>query len=244
MDSSHKVIISGTGRAGTTFLVQLLTELGLDTGYAPGELRANVDGRSHGGLERDLPSRRGRMTLRSIWRQPKHTLRGMFAEPGPTPYIIKNPRFCETLAPILAEGLLTIDHAYIPIRELEAAALSRVRVGGTNDNVSGGLWKTDDPRQQKAVLAEMFFQLVHTLAVYDIPHDFLLFPRLVQDWNYAYRKLSFLTSGIAAATFRSAFERTADIKMVHEFRAEAAAKDRSSPVLHVHPAGFAGPAIA
>ena len=32
----HKLVITGTGRAGTTFLVQLLTELGLDTGYAPG----------------------------------------------------------------------------------------------------------------------------------------------------------------------------------------------------------------
>ncbi|MGO8710482.1 MAG: hypothetical protein ACLQUZ_00180 [Rhizomicrobium sp.] len=31
--SRHHVIISGTGRAGTTFLVQLLTALKLDTGY-------------------------------------------------------------------------------------------------------------------------------------------------------------------------------------------------------------------
>jgi len=29
----HHIIISGTGRAGTTFLVQLLTALGLDTGF-------------------------------------------------------------------------------------------------------------------------------------------------------------------------------------------------------------------
>lgn len=29
----HHIIISGTGRAGTTFLVQLLTELELDTGF-------------------------------------------------------------------------------------------------------------------------------------------------------------------------------------------------------------------
>lgn len=174
-------------------------------------------------------------------------MRELFAEPTPTPYIIKNPRFCETLAPTLAEGLLTIDHAYIPIRDLEAAALSRVRVGGTNDNVSGGLWKTDDPQQQKTVLAEMFFHLVHTLAVYDIPHDFLLFPRLVQDWNYTYRKLWFLTNGIDAAAFRRAFERTADVKMVHEFPPEAAvtaAEVGSSPGLEAPPAGFARPVIA
>ena len=32
MNCEHKVIITGTGRVGTTFLVHLLTELGLDTG--------------------------------------------------------------------------------------------------------------------------------------------------------------------------------------------------------------------
>src|SRR5689334_21709608 len=33
----HKVIITGTGRAGTTFLVALLTELGVKTCYKKGD---------------------------------------------------------------------------------------------------------------------------------------------------------------------------------------------------------------
>ena len=39
MAASH-VVISGTGRAGTTFLVQLLTHLGLDTGFDPHTMEA------------------------------------------------------------------------------------------------------------------------------------------------------------------------------------------------------------
>ena len=236
MDPSHKVIISGTGRAGTTFLVQLLTELGLATGYTPGEEHRYIDGNSHGGLEHNLPGRRGPMTLRSVWRQPKHTLRDLLVNPKATPYILKNPEFCDTLAPILAEGHLTIDHAYIPIRDLDAAALSRMRVGGVSGTVSGGLWKTDDPEQQKAVLAEMFFNLVHTLTVYDVPHTFLLFPRLVQDWDYTYRRLSFLTNGIDATVFRATFEHCADPGLVHDFSRGAAAGARETGARLVRPA--------
>jgi hypothetical protein len=217
MESSHKVIISGTGRAGTTFLVQLLTELKLDTGYAPGLFGRHIDEKSHGGLEHNLPGRPGQTTLRRFWRQPKHTLRDMFMDPKPTPYIVKNPEFCDTLAPVLAEGHLTIDHAFIPIRDLDAAALSRMRVGGTSGSVSGGLWKTEVPEQQKAILAEMFFNLIHTLTVFDVPHTFLLFPRLVQDWEYTYRKLWFLTNDISATVFQEAFERSANPELVHDF---------------------------
>ena len=82
MDSSRKVIISGTGRAGTTFLVQLLTELGLETGYTPGDEHRHIDEHSQGGLEHNLPGRRAPTTLRSFWRQPKHTLRDLFMAPA------------------------------------------------------------------------------------------------------------------------------------------------------------------
>jgi len=247
MDPLHKVIISGTGRAGTTFLVQLLTALGLETGYTPGEEHRYIDENSHGGLEHNLPGRRGSMTLRSFWRQPKHTLCDLFMDPKATPYILKNPEFCDTLAPVLAEGRLTIDHAYIPIRDLDAAALSRIRVGGVSGSVSGGLWKTDDPEQQKTVLAEMFFNLMHTLAVYDIPHTFLSFPRLVQDWDYTYRKLSFLTNGIDATVFRETFEHCADPGLVHDFSRKAAAggaENRVRPIRHARSAGSVGPVLA
>ncbi len=220
LEPLHKVIISGTGRAGTTFLVRLLTELGLETGYGPGELDRHIDGNSHGGLEHKLPNRQGLTSLRSFWRQPKHTLRDLFKGPKPTPYILKSPEFCDTLASVLKEGRLVIDHAFVPIRDLENAALSRVRVGGPGGGVAGGLWKTNDPGQQKAVLAEMFFNLVHTLTVHDIPHTFLLFPRLVQDWNYTHRKLWFLTKGIDAAVFRDVFERCSDPALVHDYSPE------------------------
>jgi hypothetical protein len=51
----HHVIISGTGRAGTTFLGQLLTALKLDTGfYNP---FADIDPISNAGMEFDIMQR-------------------------------------------------------------------------------------------------------------------------------------------------------------------------------------------
>lgn len=189
---AHKVIITGTGRAGTTFLVRLLTELGLDTGYTRENWARHYFRHCEAGLEHDL------------------------AEPD-TPYIVKNPALCETLESILADGRVVIDHAFIPLRELEAAALSRIRIGGADQSVPGGLLKTSNPGQQKAVLAEMFHQLVHTLVAHDIPHTFLLFPRFVRDADYAYARLRWLLGDIPLETFRAAFTRVADPALIHDF---------------------------
>jgi hypothetical protein len=50
--SKHHVIISGTGRAGTTFLVQLLTELGLDTGFP--DAHSQIFPNCNAGMEYDI----------------------------------------------------------------------------------------------------------------------------------------------------------------------------------------------
>jgi hypothetical protein len=50
--AKHHVIISGTGRAGTTCLVQVLTALGLDTGFA--DLTSAVHANCHAGMEWDI----------------------------------------------------------------------------------------------------------------------------------------------------------------------------------------------
>jgi|HubBroStandDraft_2_1064218.scaffolds.fasta_scaffold194683_1 hypothetical protein len=189
---AHKVIITGTGRAGTTFLVRLFTELGLDTGYTRRNWTRDYFTHCDAGLEHDLAG-------------------------AGTPYIVKNPALCETLKSILAEGRVLVDHAIIPIRDLEAAALSRIRVGGANESVPGGLLKNASPDLQKAVMAEMFHELVHTLVVHDIPHTFLLFPRFACDPDYAYARLRPMLSHIPIETFREAFTQVSNPALIHDF---------------------------
>lgn len=191
-EPAHKVIITGTGRAGTTFLVRLLTELGLDTGYTRRNWSRDYFTHCDAGLEHDLA--------------------------GPdAPYIVKNPALCETLESILADGHVVVDHALIPIRELDAVAFSRIRVGGADESVPGGLLKNSNPGLQKAVLAEMFHQLVHTLVARDIPHTFLLFPRFACDADYAYARLRSILGAIPLEAFREVFARVSNPALIHDF---------------------------
>lgn len=188
-----KIIITGTGRAGTTFLVQLLTELGLDTGYTPGTWQRDYDVHCAAGLEQ-----------------------AVLGEDSPR--VVKNPALCETLPGLLARGEIVVEHALVPVRALDEAAGSRIWIGGRG-RTPGGLWGTSDPAKQKAVLAENFHRLVDTLVRYEIPHTFLSFPRLVTDVNYTWRKLSPLLSGIDRGTFQDAFARVARPELVHDFSA-------------------------
>lgn len=115
----HHVIISGTGRTGTSFLVQLLTDLGLETGYHPGQTELPPAERA--GLERDI--------------RLSHA-----------PYIVKNPALCEYIDEVLSNPLIKINHAIVPVREFTSAAVSRtyvqeIRTGNPDgEAVNGGLW--------------------------------------------------------------------------------------------------------
>lgn len=199
----HKVIITGTGRAGTTFLVQLLTELGLDTGFTPESWRLSYFEHCSAGLEGDVE------------------------DPG-SPYIVKNPELCETLPAILARGLVVIDHALVPVRALGEAARSRIRIGG-DGATPGGLLGTADGARQKEVLAERFHQLMHTLAAHDIPHTLLLFPRFATDAGYAREKLAFLVPNKSDAEFRAAFARVTRPELIHDFTQSTALTGAGRP---------------
>ena len=192
-EPAHKLIITGTGRAGTTFLVQLLTRLGFDTGYSAGALERDRDYFEHccAGPEHHLDDHRA-------------------------PYVVKNPELCDRLLEILRQGRIVIDHAIIPVRSLEDAARSRIRVGGTGQT-PGGLWGTSQPEHQKAVLAEKFHDLVQTITTHEIPHTFLEFPRFVNDADYTRRQLAWLLRNISDADFYAAFKASARPELVHTF---------------------------
>jgi len=197
MTRSH-VVITGTGRAGTTFLIQLLTNLGLDTGYRADEIALSPLARA--GLELDIRA--------------------------PTaPYIVKNPHICDLAEEVLASSV-RIEHAIIPVRQFEAAAASRAHVQelttGSRDGktVWGGLWATEKAEDQLGVLREKFTRLIEVLVRHDIPITILSYPRLVRDPDYLYNKLHFLLGAIDQTTFRTAFDALVRPDWIHQFNAE------------------------
>lgn len=187
----HKIVITGTGRAGTTFLVRLLSELGQPTGYTRENWRRDYFDCSSAGLEHEI------------------------VDPD-APYIVKNPELSATLPHLLDAGDVVVDHAIVPVRDLEQATLSRVHVGGRAGEIPGGLIGTDSPREQAAVLAERFHRLVNALVAHEVPHTFLAFPRFVQDVDYAYGKLAPIFS-FERPVFEAAYRRLADPSKVHQY---------------------------
>jgi len=194
--SRRHLIISGTGRAGTTFLVQLMTELGMDTGFA--DTRSGVFSNCDAGMERDI-------------RDPD------------CPYVVKSPRLCHDLEAVLRDRSVVVDHAIVPIRNLYAAAESRRNVtlrSGTSfgsGEVPGGLWLTSRPDQQESVLAVQFHQLMLTITAFEIPITMLQIPRLIKDPNYLWEKLAPLLDGIGPEHFAAAFRRVVRPELIHNF---------------------------
>ena len=175
-----KVVITGTGRAGTTLLVQVLTDLGLDTGYTS---EAEADARSHGGLEKDILA-------------------------PDAPRIVKAPALSGQLGDLIASGSVTVEHVIVPIRELDIAAASRVRSAryGANLRTPGGLIATPNATRQRSALAVLEYELFYAVARFELPLTLLHFPRFAEDAEYTHRQLSFLDPTLSAEAWREALD--------------------------------------
>jgi hypothetical protein len=209
MNKSH-IVISGTGRAGTTFLIQLLTHLGLDTGFDSNTMEVLPTARD---------ARIGPMDLFPIARAGLE----MDIRAANAPHIVKTPFLCDLAEEVLASSV-RIEHAIIPIRRFEAAAASRAHVQklttGSADRTRkapGGLWDTDKADNQVGVLRLKFTKLIEVLVRHDIPMTFLWYPRLVRDPDYLYSKLNFLLGDIDLASFRMVFNRIVRPEWIHQF---------------------------
>ena len=195
--ANHKVIITGPGRSGTTLLMQLLTDLGFDTGF--GRESMPVSDISHAGLEQGLftqPHRKAPLTPN---------------------YIIKSPLISDNLQLGCERDDLVVDHVYIPIRPIVEVARSRARVSAVAPDHPGGLDQGMDLDRQMDRTARSLYTLVDTITRYDLAHTFIAFPRLTQEPRYLYRKLQFLCAGIDYHRFRQAFEQRVRPDLVHDF---------------------------
>jgi hypothetical protein len=179
------LIIAGTGRAGTTFLVRYLSAIGLDTHLTRRGERAWLDEAAQAGLE-DFPF-------------------GLAADD--LPYVVKNPMLYEFIDQVLADPTIRVDGVIIPMRDLNDATDSRVilerrsmyehlpwlgymvKQWETTGNVPGGLIHSLNPVDEARLLATGFHLLVERLVRANIPFVFLDFPRIVNDADYLYDKL-------------------------------------------------------
>jgi hypothetical protein len=178
------LLITGTGRAGTSFLVQYLHGCGLET-HLSHHPKAKLYEGANAGLE-DIPIR-GR----------------------PLPYVIKTPWLFEFIERFLSRDDIRVDVAVLPMRDLVEVASSRVtlemreRYSSLNDigvleectkwetwgKTKGGVVYSLNPIDQARILATGFHQVIHAFAKRAVPMVFLDFARMIEDGEYLYDQL-------------------------------------------------------
>jgi len=193
MSPRHHVVITGTGRAGTTFLVELLTHLGLDTGFEPNSVKQQKGQHGRAGLEHDIRK-------------------------ANCPFVVKSPWFCEFAEEVVSRNDILIEHIFIPVRNLNAAAESRRFVAKTGSKM-GGLWHTEssEPGVQESILLRKIYKLVLAISGIEIPITLMRYPKLTNYAHYLFRKLSPILKGVSFERFDEAFNAVVRPELVHSF---------------------------
>ncbi|MCK4921465.1 MAG: hypothetical protein KAS71_10495 [Bacteroidales bacterium] len=206
MKKRHHVIFAGTGRAGTTFIMTILTKLGLDTGYKAEDIEKNIDKNARAGLERNI-------------RKPD------------APYIVKSPHISHYINDVIDSSDIIIDHAFIPIRDIDAAAKSRVfvsksarnkkslikRIFSSNRGYAGGMTRTSSPKKQKAILLRDLSHMLVSMANNFVPITFIHYPKLVKEPEYLFEKLRPILGEILYSDFEKVYNQTLIPENVHQF---------------------------
>lgn len=198
----HHLLIAGTGRSGTSFLVKYFTGLGLDTHLSRNPSNTSWNEEANAGLE-DIP-------LTAIHQN--------------LPYVIKTPWLYQFVDQVLSEKNIKLDAVIIPVRDLTEAAASRTilemksifknipwmqEMDDTWESFAytpGGVIFSLDPLDQARLLATDFHHLIHKLVKADIPIVFLEFPKFIDDGNYLFHKIKHLLPAHA---------QTIDFKKIH-----------------------------
>lgn len=193
-EPGRHLLIAGTGRAGTTFLVRWLTALGLDTELA----------------------RRGEAGWYEA-AQAGHETFPLSVASADRPYVLKSPIAGLVIDDLLADPLIRLDAVVVPVRDLADAARSRVvselaalhrdvpwlatlrRTWDQRWFTPGGALFSTDPVDQARLLAVAFHQLVERITAADVPLVLLGFPRMVEDAAYLLARMAPLLPGIDPA---------------------------------------------
>lgn len=194
---SH-LLIAGSGRAGTSALVELFEACGLET--RSDELEYSPD--SNAGYE-------------------------IYPDGRPLPRVVKSPFLSFGLDRLIRDGLdpRSIEAVVLPVRRNEDVAASRI-ANFQRDGIDakGGLWMGfygsatvyTRPSDQRRLLAEAVNQLLLTTAEFQIPVITLKFPLFVTDASYAWARLSPILADLDQQRFEVAHGRAMRPELVHD----------------------------
>lgn len=204
--SEPKIIISGTGRCGTTFLVRIFTYLGFDTGFSIEQIEG-ADHNGGPGLEHHT----------SLYGQPQ---------------VIKSPSWAFSLNKIRLDWEKSpIKCIIVAVRDPAEVALSRFRRGEIAIQLGGAPWAehrhggpinsphdlSKEIRIAKLMLGN-FWEAFNDNG-FKIPMEFIEFKKFTKDPEYLYDKLQplFEEKGILLEDFKEGYSKATKLWKKGEF---------------------------
>ena len=157
-----KILITGTGRCGTTFLIKLFSFLGFNTGFNRHNYTTYISPNCNSGMER---------TYNENYR------------------VVKNPNFMINIEYIAQDPAVRIKQVIIPMRNLTMSAKSRASHG---INQAGGLINATDEASQLQFYKHMISNYIFYMCKYNIPTVFIDFDQMVTNKTYLFEKLQSL----------------------------------------------------
>ncbi len=177
------VFIATTGCAGSSLLMSILTELGMDTGYKLGE---GPDSK----LDED-PIYGGQYEMRLYGRRAEAIHKTGF------PYIMKSGKICDTLEKRIERFDLQVDYVYGLSRgpSCEASIKDRILRHQPKEHwekVLNNPVAIDKAKKEVQKIEKAFTALCISLGRLDIPHTMLTYPDYARNLPLTYKKLQFL----------------------------------------------------
>eukprot|EP00963_Diacronema_lutheri_P011015 scaffold1301_cov363-Pavlova_lutheri.AAC.1 len=168
-------IISGTGRAGTTFLVALLTLCGAPTGFDEKVVNKTVYGTAaHAGLEVAPTIHNGVIVCTQ----------------NPRCEIFKQPGLADENRVVQWINATNLHTVIVPLRRMEDAARSREFQTKHHDPHRGGFTHANSVPSQISYFEHSVTYLMWQLSRHlHIETIILSYPEHVLDWRYSYAKL-------------------------------------------------------
>ena len=154
-----KILITGTGRCGTTFLIKLFSFLGFHTGFNRKNYATYISPNCNSGMERTYNEKY---------------------------HVVKNPNFMINIEHIVRDPAVRIKQVIIPIRDLAMSAKSRASHG---INQAGGLINATDGATQLQFYKHMISNYIFHMCKHNIPTVFIDFDKMVTDKHYLFEKL-------------------------------------------------------
>ncbi|MDA0921208.1 MAG: hypothetical protein O2945_19235, partial [Planctomycetota bacterium] len=151
------------------------------------------------------------------------------------PFIVKSPWFCDYAEEVICRDDILIEHIFIPIRNLNAAAESRRHVSETGLSklsflarlkhiikprlFAGGLWhtKSSNSKKQENILLMQMYKLMLAISDAEIPVTLIRYPRLTKDSPYLFSKLKPVLHDIGFEFFCETFNNVVRPELVHSF---------------------------